>query len=219
MKRATARIVLFLLLGAIINVAVAWGCVVAVPIALRPAEITIQELSADYQQVQCVQRAFGRTRETWGERYALPVVIDSGSPFGQRPAVSSWERTGWPMRALYCSTSAHELAYTTDGGEVLAAGSEGKIDQGIELSPERFAVSSSPLRVSTWRALPLRPLWPGFAVNTIIYAVILWLLTFCPFTLRRCIRRKHGQCTKCGHDLRGADHPACPECGHGRECA
>ncbi|MCH8316872.1 MAG: hypothetical protein IIA64_12955, partial [Planctomycetes bacterium] len=145
MKRATVRIVLFLLLGAVVNVAVAWGCVVIVPIALRPAEITIKEISADYQQVQCVQRAFGRTRETWGERYALPVVIDFGSPFGQRPSVGSWERMGWPMRALYCSTSAHELAYTTDAGEVLAAGSEGKIDDGIELSPERFAVSTSPL--------------------------------------------------------------------------
>lgn len=192
MKRATVRIVLFLLLGAIINVAVAWGCVVAVPIALRPAEITIRELSADYQQVQCIQRAFGRTRETWGERYALPVVIDSGSPFGQRPAVGSWERTGWPMRALYCSTSAHELAYTIDGGEVLAAGSEGGIDEGIELSPERFVVSTSTLRVSTWRALPLRPIWPGFGVNTIIYAALAWLFFSGLFQARRFIRRKSG---------------------------
>ena len=193
MKRATVRIVLFLLLGAIINVGVAWGCVVAVPIALRPAEITIREVSADYQQVQCVQRAFGRTRETWGERFALPVVIDSGSPFGQRPAVSSWERTGWPMRALYCSTSAHELAYTTDAGEVLAAGSEGEIDDGIELGPERFAVPSSPLLVTTWRALPLRPLWPGFAVNTIIYAALSWVFFASASQARRYIRRKCGQ--------------------------
>ena len=199
MKRATVRIVLFLLLGAIINVAVAWGCVVAVPIALRPAEITIQEMSADYQQIQCIQRAFGRTRETWGERHTLPVVIDSGSPFGQRPAVSSWERTGWPMRALYCSTSAHELAYTTDAGEVLAAGSEGKIDEGIELSPERFAVSTSPLSLTTWRALPLRPLWPGFGVNTIIYAVLAWLFFGGLFQARRTIRRKRDD----GHNACG----------------
>ena len=106
MKRATVRIVLFLLLGAVLNVVVAWGCVVIVPIALRPAEITIKEISADYLQVQCIQRAFGRTRETWGERHSLPVVIDTGSPFGQRPLSSSWERTGWPMRALYCSMSS-----------------------------------------------------------------------------------------------------------------
>ena len=97
------------------------------------------------------------------------------------------------MRALYCSTSAHELAYTTDAGEVLAAGSEGKIDQGIELSPERFAVSSSPLRVSTWRALPLRPIWPGFAVNTIIYAVLAWPFFGGVFQSGRYIRRKRRQ--------------------------
>ncbi len=190
MKRATLCIVFFLILGAMINVAIAWGCVVTVPIALRPAEITIQEVSADYQQVRCIQRAFGRTRETWGERYALPVVIDSGSPFGQRPSVSSWERTGWPMRALQCSTSAHELAYTTDAGEVLAAGSEGVIDQGIELNPEQFAVSTSPLSVATWRALPQRPIWPGFVVNTIIYAALAWLFFRGLFQARRCIRRK-----------------------------
>ncbi len=190
MKRATVRIVLFLFLGAIINVAVAWGCIVAVPIALRPAEITIRELSADYQQVRCIQRAFGRTRETWGDRYALPVVIDSGLPFGQRPAVGSWERTGWPMRTLYCSTSAHELTYTTDAGEVLAAGSEGEIDKGLKLSPERFTVSTSTLRVATWRALPLRPIWPGFGVNTIIYAALAWLFFGGVSQTRRYIQRK-----------------------------
>jgi len=190
MKRATFRIVLFLLLGAIINIAVAWGCVVFFPIALRPGEITIKELSADYQQVQCIQRAFGRTRETWGERYALPVVIDSGSPFGQRPSVSSWERTGWPMRALYCSISANELAYTTDGGEVLAAGRDGQIDEGIKLSPERFTVSTSTLPVATWRALPLRLIWPGFAVNTIIYAALVSLFFAGVYQTGRYIRCK-----------------------------
>ena len=193
MKRATIRIVLFLLLGPVINVAVAWGSVVTFPIALRPAEITIQEISADYLQVQCIQRAFGRTRETWGERHTLPVVIDTGSPFGQHPLVSSWERTGWPMRALHCSTSAHELTYTTDAGEVLAAGSEGQIDQGIRLSPERFAVSTSPLPVTTWRAFPLHPIWPGFAVNTIVYAALAWLLVASVSQARRYMQRNRGR--------------------------
>ena len=190
MKRATFRIVLFPLFGAVVNIAVAWGCVVTIPIALRPAEITIKEVSADYIQVQCIQRAFGRTRETWGERHTLPVVIDTGSPFGQRPAVGSWERTGWPMRALQCSTSAHELTYTTEHGEVLTAGSEGQIDGGLKLSPERFRVSTSPLPVSTWRALPLRPIWPGFAVNTIICALLAWLFFAGRSQVRRRIRRK-----------------------------
>jgi hypothetical protein len=65
--------------------------------------------------------------------------------------------------------------------------------------------------------LPLRPIWTGFAVNTIFYATILWLLTLGPFTARRMIRRKRGRCLKCGYDLRGNLSPGCPECGWRRE--
>ncbi|MEE9129392.1 MAG: hypothetical protein V3T84_05190 [Phycisphaerales bacterium] len=65
------------------------------------------------------------------------------------------------------------------------------------------------------KVLPLRPIWLGFAINTVFYAAILWLLTLGPFTARRHIRRKRGLCLKCGYDLRGAEHEACPECGFG----
>ena len=66
--------------------------------------------------------------------------------------------------------------------------------------------------------LPLRLLWPGFAINTIFYAAILWLLTLGPFNVRRFIRRKRGRCIKCGYDLRGHSRTnsggeVCPECG------
>ena len=61
--------------------------------------------------------------------------------------------------------------------------------------------------------LPLRPLWPGFAINTIFYAAILWLLFVAPFALRRSQRIKRGLCPKCAYDLRGGNHSACPECG------
>ena len=63
--------------------------------------------------------------------------------------------------------------------------------------------------------LPLRPIWPGFAINTVFYAVVLWLLTLAPFTARRFIRRKRGHCIKCGYDLRAVEHEKCPECGAG----
>ena len=61
--------------------------------------------------------------------------------------------------------------------------------------------------------LPLRPIWPGFTINTPFYAAILWLLIPGPFALRRVIRRKRGLCVACNYDLRHADHDACPECG------
>jgi len=63
--------------------------------------------------------------------------------------------------------------------------------------------------------LPIKPIWPGFAINTIFYAAILWM-PFAPFVLRRHIRRKRGHCIKCGYDLRGTSGgggEVCPECG------
>ena len=39
-------------------------------------------------------------------------------------------------------------------------------------------------------ALAVRPIWPGFAINTIFFAATLWLLVCGPFALRRHIRRK-----------------------------
>jgi hypothetical protein len=60
---------------------------------------------------------------------------------------------------------------------------------------------------------PLRPVWPGFAVNALFYAAILWLLWSAPFAARRLVRRRRGRCIACGYDLRASAHDACPECG------
>ena len=63
------------------------------------------------------------------------------------------------------------------------------------------------------RALPGRLIPFGFAINTVIYAALLWSLLLGPFVLRRYHRAKYGRCLKCGYDLRGTDHEVCPECG------
>ncbi len=61
------------------------------------------------------------------------------------------------------------------------------------------------------RVLPLRPLWPGFAVNTLVFAASLWFLICGPFALRRHIRTKRGRCGKCGYPKGRSD--VCSECG------
>ncbi len=80
----------------------------------------------------------------------------------------------------------------------------------LELDPDKV---DDPNGLWDLRLLPLHPLWPGFAINTIFYAAILWLLTLGPFTARRIIRHKRNRCINCGYDLRGAEHEVCPECG------
>ncbi len=59
--------------------------------------------------------------------------------------------------------------------------------------------------------LPLRPIWPGFALNTLSYAVILWLLAGGLFALRRFLRVQQGLCPKCAYPM--GESAVCTECG------
>ena len=86
------------------------------------------------------------------------------------------------------------------------------VHSGIETS---LAYSNGWMRVP--RVLPLHVFWPGFAINTVFYAVGGWLLFAAPFALRRWRRIRRGLCPKCAYDLRGTpDGTACPECGFNR---
>ncbi len=62
-------------------------------------------------------------------------------------------------------------------------------------------------------ALPLQPIWPGFAINTLFYAAVLWLLIPGPFALRRFIRVKRGLCPACAYRI--GESAVCSECGWG----
>lgn len=59
--------------------------------------------------------------------------------------------------------------------------------------------------------LPIRPLWPGFAINTLFYAMILWGLFAATFTLRRRRRIHKDLCPRCTYPVGECD--VCTECG------
>ena len=73
-----------------------------------------------------------------------------------------------------------------------------------------WPLGTKSIRVPT-RALPTRPIWPGFAINTVFYAAILWGLFAAPFALRRRLRIKRGQCPACAYPVGSSD--VCTECG------
>jgi hypothetical protein len=62
------------------------------------------------------------------------------------------------------------------------------------------------------KGLPYRPIWPGFAINTIFYAAILWVVWFTPGMVRRRIRRRRGLCPACAYPI--GLSPVCTECGN-----
>ncbi len=161
---------IFLLAGAVVNVAVAWGMAASVnPFLSKPP----------------VSRPDG-----WYEIHIKSATFT----FSAGQSVIQYVATaGWP---LTCGSYEYNIT-----------GGVGSIEGGFELG-----VWTGPAGGFGPRALPLRPVWPGFTVNTLFYAGILWLLILA-FTLRRLIRRRRGLCLACGYDLRHAEHEACPECG------
>ncbi len=103
-------------------------------------------------------------------------------------------RAGWPRLSLEYSR------WKTDVTQI------DETVQGLLMVPNILPGIQDPY-------VPLRPIWSGFAVNTLFYAAVLWLLISGPFALRRLIRLKRGRCPACAYDLRHGEHDACPECG------
>ena len=104
-----------------------------------------------------------------------------------------WGRyaVGWPTDAL-------GYTYAWDVRRILA---------GADSVPH-------PLDSGVRRVHPLRPIWPGFAVNTLFYAAVFWLLICGPFVPRRLIRhlrRRRGHCPACAYPMGESD--TCTECG------
>lgn len=166
-----------------------------------------------------------KTLTTYFPNYYEQALAPTWSSVGfddvqSRGAKGSWSAIvecaqGWPFLALKCVT---EMSYDSDVKKYKIT----KIGSGIELQDKAWPKKIGWENWNTgptpdYAILPLRPIWPGFAINTIFYASLLWLVTLGPFTARKVIRRKRGFCIECGYDLRGDFSTGCPECGFGRE--
>ncbi len=219
MKRRLTKLVVFLLLGAVVNVAVAWGFVLGVPLANRPGDILSTDIAPGEREVRFVQRMSGRTRINWITQESEPDGLPTGFWRTDDARAGSCDLAGWPRRGLSCSNHSEWIILWNGAGTSRTHPDQRNrmIDGGFKLSPEYQTWLSTRLRLSIWRALPFRPIWPGFAINTIFYAAILGMLWLSPFVVRRVIRRNRGRCIKCGYDLRGDFSAGCPECGWRRE--
>jgi hypothetical protein len=62
-------------------------------------------------------------------------------------------------------------------------------------------------------ALPLRPIWPGFLANGLLYFCAAVLPCMLAATVRRAARLRRGRCPACRYDLSGLPPGSpCPEC-------
>lgn len=219
------RIVICLLLGSVINVLVAWGIALAVnPLdgehwsASGPKDgyhWAVATTSNVGTLMLHSRRDFigtGITYETPEE--ILPHWSDFDKPLANYQAESEWIEIrstvarGWPLFALrysgdFLKSPTEELINTDKQWGFRWPWGQWKLYPfGNRTKP--------PLTQDIY--LPVRPIWSGFAMNTLFYAALLWLPFVGAGMLRQARRRRRGLCERCGYPRGETD--VCSECGH-----
>src|SRR5262245_55524052 len=206
MKRRLLKLAVFLLAGAIINVAMAWGCVCwsdPVRRQRRESEQIVWQapVPADWPPMAT------HWRET-------SFGITDCSALGSAPSrADTWTRgtaqwvlrAGWPYRALF--VERHRTEVWTGLYFPLS------FDRPSDWCDRILIPDGVPwCDIQGIRYLPTRPIWSGFAINTMFYAAIVWMLFAAPFALRRWRRIRGGLCPACAYPVGASE--ACTECGY-----
>lgn len=213
--RRLLAIVLILLAGPVVNVAVAWGCAVTVsPAIIGPAlwqgmppehQWSSRRYAVGFVRLSFYSSAPGTSPLPGSGMPGWARALSAGQPAGLATIRNGEQRAmilqanGWPCLSV--------------GGAIVVDDSEGVL-QGRTVE----AIARTPLTVpqAPWdsRILPLRPLWPGFLANSLLYSGVLLLLAMSPFAQRRFIRYlrlQRGLCPSCAYPMGGSE--VCSECG------
>lgn len=197
---------LCLLAGLVLNVLVAWTCeVTPVPVPLNRRPILDPKWPTGVPDTMGLAPGSAFGWSDFGRRcsaYSTSLYAD-----GQYLGYAGVEvcEVGWPLRSL----ARHRWFNNVGGPLDLPGGS---------LHRERWALALPAALTPRGMArgsgrLSLRPLWPGFVVNTLVFATAMWAPTGGLAGLRRGHRRRRGRCAHCAYDLRDSPNAACPECG------
>jgi hypothetical protein len=231
MKRRAFQIFMLLILGAIVNIAVAWGF--AVLIARSPVDNALRSrLHDDYLRLAKREFAIDPLTEIpaplLASTNAFREVVKSGYQNSTEmigdPAESTAFRDaryltihthscGFPVRALRGRRiESLNFRLFMDGTRTNRNASVKfefaiPLDGVIHFTQGRDNYSLDKAQ----KLLPLRPIWPGFVINTLFYATILWVMWFVSRKVKRTLRGRRGVCQACSYPI--GTSPVCTECG------
>jgi hypothetical protein len=225
MRRRLITIAIFLLAGAVVNMAVAWASPVLVePPAAEPSDVIVDSY---FRGVSGFDGRRWRTKTA--DRIVLEhVSVRTGAWVSSEGVVDDWipewsrrffegpdphverrfftlrraEARGWPRLALWGAVEQGQ-----------------RTQQSPFRQPPRFfhaipidrPAGATFISHAETRILPTAVIWPGFVVNTIVYAAGMWLLFWCALASRRLIRRRRGLCPACAYPM--GEVAVCSECG------
>ncbi len=249
MKRTAFKLSVFLLLGAVTTVAVAWGCAawsdVSTGLPTKRAAST-----AELHRLKSVGWAPRQPTEHWDYEYWIVETrvfglsdrwiveeVKRGNLTGSfylEFHVATVTRAGWPMRCL--SWNLVDPVGNGWGGSTFfwslthrlwrstaATPADGREETPIEDWRRSMALELPAeigfISLPDERLVPLQPLWLGFAFNTAIYGLAGWLVFSILSGRRRLLRFVRGRCPHCGYDRRGDYTRECSECGWKRKGA
>ena len=227
MKRRLLIAAIFLLAGAVVNVAVAWRCAAWSKTIGHPAEQVIFDSPLAELGEISVAPAFS------GFGLRMDLVHSQALNYHVDLSISC----GWPLLSMRQPTWRHfsvmrpppdpqtyskvvgflrSLPDGRDPDPQLASffGSSEEYSEAAAFMSwlgTCFEKASVQAMATPRRMLLTRPVWPGFAINTGFYAAVLWLLICGPFALRRVVRARRGLCPKCAYPMGGS--AVCSECG------
>jgi len=191
------RLAIFLLIGACTTLAIAWSVALASPLGLsRIKDTRPPGFAADMRLVGWLgSRGFGVRRQMWVTTESTALLFLQKSTAG----------LPWPALASY-RTGLTGLSNPSDPSAMrpVSMVTLSAAQKGIEI-PNR------PLRPERLTVLPLIPLWPGFILDTALFALAAWFPLAAVRTLRRIRCRRLGRCPRCAYDVQ--DLAVCPECG------
>ncbi len=208
-RRSVTSVLIFGLLGAIVNVALAWTCAAygRLPLGQRSWD-TDALLYCVYWRTATAERFYVR-RDS--RVLALPKEVRPPTAV----AFPSWARAfleppfetemdhrlvearGWPLLAfcggvrVFVAEDAIEKSYAIPL---------------VQLNSKTLSVNS--------RFFPCHPLWTGLVANSLLYAAMLWILWLgigILIDFRRMLRVHRGICPVCSYPI--GNQPMCSECG------
>jgi len=229
MRRAR-RILILLLIGAVINVAVAWGCAWRMdPNSGVLTRGVLNSPSGTWYIGRLSRVGATRYSSQWrsdlkrenefvpsggpSPRLIAPGWIDLESadsiPMGQANLkVRFVETFGLPLNSLWCERRQSSIVVSSVVNRPAKPVSKTAVCAWV-LPRERLSFMFD-------KALPLGVRWPEFVINTMMYAIVCGMVVMPVESARKKRQSRQGRCLNCGYNLRAASSLNCPECG--KEC-